>query len=116
MNRLLALALFLPVTAAANTVWTPTGPAVPLCSMDGMHFFPARNGVCYASDANRTEIPPGYASVEVRGALIEPGHISCPGGELSIQTFDIDDPNKSLQIGGVETQWKRVVITCIRKP
>lgn len=69
-----------------------------------------------AAETDKAEIPPGYAAIEVRGALIEPGHISCPGGELTVQTYDVDDPNKSLQIGGVETQWKRVVISCIKKP
>lgn len=112
MKRILfALLLIGSPASAAETVWTTPSNQ---CSLDGTHFFPARNGVCYASDAT-PEIPPGYAAIEVRGALIEPGHISCPGGELSVQTFDVDDPNKSLQIGGIETQWKRVVISCIRK-
>ena len=54
-------------------------------------------------------------AIEIRDGVIKPGHISCPEGkELSIQVFDVD-PDTSVEIVAVGTQWKRMVISCISR-
>lgn len=77
-------------------------------------FFPTSTSTIDVSSDSKTS-PPADAAIKITGALIQPGHILCPDGEFHIQTFDVDDPNQSLQIGGVETQWKRVEISCIKR-
>lgn len=54
-------------------------------------------------------------AVEIIGAMIEPGKVTCPWGELVVETYPVTDPDKSLQIGGVETVYSRIVIRCVHK-
>lgn len=38
----------IPATIAGETIWTTTNGN---CSLDGVHWFPSKNGVCYSKDA-----------------------------------------------------------------
>ena len=51
-------------------------------------------------------------TIQINGGIATlDGHIRCDQ-PFDIQTYPVDDPNKSLKIGGFETQWKLVVISC----